>query len=90
MPPKNCKPGLISLCLTLLSGCASVQPSPDLPPIPSTCPIVSPCSLTASNPRTSGDLNLQLERAENDWAICAAVVDSIVKCQSEPADAKAR
>jgi hypothetical protein len=74
-----------------LSGCANVQPLQDLPPIPSTCPVVSPCTLSASSPQTAGDLNLQLERTENDWHICAARVDSIVKCQSEQStDAKAR
>lgn len=35
-----------------------------------------------SHPRTNSDLELDLERTEGAWALCAAKVDIIVDCQS--------
>lgn len=53
-----------------------------------TCAPVTPCSLPAAAPRTDGDLNLLIDRLEAAWAMCAAKVDTIIKCQDEASDAK--
>lgn len=75
--------GLILCCLILLQGCASAPPSPGPRLTLNTCAPVTPCSLPAAAPRTDGDLTLLIDRVEAAWAICAAKVDSIIKCQSE-------
>ncbi|MDH1522127.1 Rz1-like lysis system protein LysC [Achromobacter mucicolens] len=80
--------GLILCCLILLQGCASAPPSPGPRLTLNTCAPVTPCSLPAAAPRTAGDLNLQIDRVEAAWAICAAKVDSIIKCQSEADNAQ--
>ena len=38
----------------------------------------------------SGDLQRTIDRLEAAWAICAAQVDSIIRCQDGERDAKAR
>ncbi|MPS80910.1 MAG: hypothetical protein E2591_22830 [Achromobacter sp.] len=75
--------GLILCCLILLQGCVSAPPSPAPRLTLNTCAPVTPCSLPAAGPRSHGDLALLIERVEAAWAICAAKVDSIIKCQSE-------
>jgi hypothetical protein len=85
MKMPNCGPGLVCLCLALLSACASTAPSPAPRLIEQACPIVSPCTLPAVMVRANGDLNLALERAEAAWAECAAVVDMVAACQAKAA-----
>ncbi len=36
-----------------------------------------------SSPRTNSDLELDLERIEGAWALCAAKVDIIIECQAD-------
>ncbi|MEE2748893.1 MAG: Rz1-like lysis system protein LysC [Pseudomonadota bacterium] len=61
-------------------GC-SATPSQDIPPTVSTCPIVSPCQLSPVTLTNHRDLITALTTTENDWADCAAQIDSIVNCQ---------
>ena len=79
-------PGLSSLCLTLLVGCANVQPSPAPLLIETGCPAVVPCVLPATSPNTNGELLTDTERAELAWAECAAQVDMIYNHQQPRAD----
>jgi hypothetical protein len=44
---------------------------------------VQPCSLPAVRVRNNGDMNAALDQAEGAWALCAAVVDTIVECQAK-------
>ncbi|MCE9980040.1 Rz1-like lysis system protein LysC [Leclercia adecarboxylata] len=73
--------GLMSLCLTVLSGCSDDRPLPGPQVINLSCPKVTRCTLTESNPVSNGDLLVAKEQAEGDWAVCAAKVDMIVDCQ---------
>ncbi|NRA20988.1 MAG: hypothetical protein HRU05_10965 [Oceanospirillaceae bacterium] len=75
--------GLVLSCLLLLSACASDRPLPVPLLISNTCPILTPCSLMPSSPRTNSDLELDLERTEGAWALCAAKVDIIIDCQTD-------
>jgi hypothetical protein len=78
---KSYECGLLLLCLSLLCGCANVQPlsAPQL--IEIGCPRVTPCQLSASHPVSNGGLDDQLSVTESDWASCAAQIDSIYQCQ---------
>ncbi|MEA1606156.1 Rz1-like lysis system protein LysC [Pseudomonas spirodelae] len=78
--------GQIGLCLALLSGCATVPPSPEQTLIVTGCPAVVPCVLPASSPSTNGELLTETERAELAWAECAAQVDMIYSHQQPRAD----
>ncbi|MFY2090556.1 Rz1-like lysis system protein LysC [Achromobacter xylosoxidans] len=71
-----------------MQGCASALPSQGPRLTLNTCAPVTPCSLPAAAPRTDGDLNLLIDRLEAAWAICAAKVDTIIKCQDEASHAK--
>lgn len=82
--------GLWACCPLLFSACASVPPSPAPRLITMQCAPVVPCTLTESRPTTNGDLNVLLDQVENDWAVCAAQVDVIYRCQQEAQDAQAR
>ncbi len=83
--------GPIILYLMLLSACGSAQPLPVPMITVQQCPPVIPCSLTAANPQTNGDLNLLIEQVEADWAACAAQVDVTYQCQQQANnDAQAR
>ncbi|WP_218193663.1 Rz1-like lysis system protein LysC [Pseudomonas gelidaquae] len=73
--------GLISLCLTLLAGCASAPPSPAPQLTVTGCPAVVPCVLPATSPRSNGDQLTDQDRAETAWADCAAQVDMVYKHQ---------
>ncbi|WP_231562731.1 Rz1-like lysis system protein LysC [Cedecea neteri] len=64
-----------------LSGCGSVQPSPEVQLTVSGCPKVTQCRLERSSPRSNGDLNAVLDETEAAWATCADKVDTIVSCQ---------
>ncbi len=75
--------GLIVLCLLVLSGCASTRRLSVPTLTVQQCPKVIRCTLTATSPRTNGELNLALEQAQADWAMCAAQVDMIYNCQSD-------
>lgn len=77
--------GLISLCLMILSGCASGGEAPVPPLMVQSCPKVRACHLTAVSPKTNGELNLALEQAYADWAHCAAQIDMVVGCQNAEA-----
>ncbi|MET0322539.1 MAG: Rz1-like lysis system protein LysC [Duganella sp.] len=60
-----------------------MAPSPAPQLIENTCLVIQPCRLPAVNARSNGDLHLALERAEAAWGECAAVVDTIIRCQAE-------
>lgn len=81
MKTTNFANGLISLCLMLLAGCASVPPSPAPPLIVTGCPAVVPCELPATSPRNNGDQLTDQDRTEAAWADCAAQVDMVYKHQ---------
>lgn len=81
MKTTNYATGLISLCLTLLAGCASAPPSPAPLLIVTGCPAVVPCHLPAAGPLNNGDLLTDEDRAEAAWADCAAQVDIVYKHQ---------
>ncbi len=81
MKTKNCATGLISLCLTLLAGCASAPPSPAPQLTVTGCPAVVPCVLPATSPRNNGDQLTDQDRVEAAWADCAAQVDMVYKHQ---------
>ncbi|MFU1907409.1 Rz1-like lysis system protein LysC [Bordetella avium] len=82
--------GLILCCLLVLAGCTSAPPSPGPRVTLNTCAPVTPCTLPASQPKTNGDLKRTIDRLEAAWAICAAQVGSIIRCQERETDAKAR
>ncbi|WP_394351241.1 Rz1-like lysis system protein LysC [Metapseudomonas lalkuanensis] len=84
MKTATCSNGLTSLCLLLLTGCASAPPSPERPLTISGCPAVLPCTLPATTPTRSGDLLTDLDRLEAAWAECAAQVDAVYATQQEP------
>ncbi|WP_229224416.1 Rz1-like lysis system protein LysC [Duganella sp. SG902] len=67
----------------MLSGCGTTAPLPAPRLIASSCPRVQPCSLPAVRVRNNGDMNAALDQAEGAWALCAAVVDTIVECQAK-------
>lgn len=81
MKTPNYATGLISLCLTLLAGCASVPPSPAPQLTVTGCPAVVPCVLPATSPLNNGDQLTDQDRAEAAWAECAAQVDMVYKHQ---------
>ena len=81
----NSAPGPLFLCLALLSGCTSTPKSRAPQIIVNACPAVQRCSLPAVTAGNNGELQLALERAEGAWALCAAVVDTIVDCQAQAA-----
>ncbi len=81
MRTTNYANGLISLCLTLLGGCASAPPSPAPTLIVTGCPAVTPCVLPATSPLNNGDQLTDQDRAEAAWAECAAQVDMVYKHQ---------
>ncbi|WP_253282769.1 Rz1-like lysis system protein LysC [Cedecea davisae] len=64
-----------------LSGCGSVQRSPEVQLTVNGCPKVTQCRLERSAPRSNGDLNAVLDETEAAWAACADKVDTIVACQ---------
>ncbi|MEO1819470.1 MULTISPECIES: Rz1-like lysis system protein LysC [Pseudomonadaceae] len=73
--------GLILSCLLLLAGCASDPQSQAPPVIKIGCPAVTPCTLSAAQPQTNGQLLTDTEVIESDWAQCAAKVDAIIEHQ---------
>lgn len=83
MPTFAC--GLTSICLTLLAGCASAPPSPELRLIATGCPAVVPCTLSATKPDKNGALLNDQDVIENDWAQCAAQVDMVYQHQQAQA-----
>ncbi len=83
MRMKRYAAGLSALSLLWLSACASGPPSPAPRLTVNICATPDPCRLPASNPRTHGDLNLQVEITEGAWAECAAKVDAIIACHRQ-------
>nr|WP_238535554.1 Rz1-like lysis system protein LysC [Pseudomonas sp. PAMC 25886] len=81
MKTPNYAIGLISLCLTLLAGCASAPLSPAPQLTVTGCPAVVPCQLPATSPRNNGDQLTDQDRTEAAWADCAAQVDMVYKHQ---------
>ncbi|WP_218241382.1 Rz1-like lysis system protein LysC [Pseudomonas sp. Irchel 3E13] len=81
MKTTNSVPGLTSLCLLLLAGCASVPPSPAPTLIVTGCPAVVPCVLPATAPADNGTLLNDQDLVEQAWAECAAQVDRIYQHQ---------
>lgn len=73
--------GLTLFYLLTLSGCANVQPSPEVLLTVNGCPRVAQCRLEKSAARTNGDLLTALDEAEAAWAVCADKVDTIISCQ---------
>ena len=71
------RPGLLSLCLLQLAGCASAPPSAAPALTVTGCPLVTPCQLPATAPRNNGELLADAEALEAAWADCAAQVDLI-------------
>jgi len=45
------------------------------------CPMVTPCNLPPSSPKTNQDLSQDIRNIEAAWHACAAKVDVIVQCQ---------
>ncbi|MGK4329360.1 Rz1-like lysis system protein LysC [Lonsdalea quercina] len=84
---KRCGAGLMLGCQLMLSGCASVPPSPAVTLTVNGCPRLTPCRFPAANPLTNGDLNNQLDATEAALAMCADQVDMTMACQ-ESFDAK--
>lgn len=87
MKMKRYGAGLMLGCLLMLSGCASVPPSPAVTLTVNGCPRLTPCRFPAASPQTNGDLNNQLDATEAALVICADQVDIILACQ-ESFDAK--
>ena len=81
MKTTNYATGLLSLCLTLLAGCANAPPSPAPQLTVTGCPAVVPCHLPATSPLNNGDLLTDEDRAEAAWADCASQVDMVYKHQ---------
>ncbi|WP_350310269.1 Rz1-like lysis system protein LysC [Pseudomonas sp. lyk4-R2A-8] len=77
----NYATGLLSLCLTLLAGCASAPSSPAPQLTVTGCPAVVPCQLPATSPLVNGDQLTDQDRVEAAWAECAAQVDMIYQHQ---------
>ncbi|WP_238588338.1 Rz1-like lysis system protein LysC [Pseudomonas fluorescens] len=75
----------MSLCLTLLAGCANDPPSPEPLLIATGCPAVVPCTLSATKPDNNGALLNDQDVTEGDWAQCAAQVDMVYQCQQSQA-----
>ena len=65
--------GLTLFCLLTLSGCANVQPSPEVLLTVNGCPRVTQCRLEKSAARTNGDLLTALDEAEAAWAVSCGV-----------------
>ncbi|OZI23026.1 hypothetical protein CAL26_05960 [Bordetella genomosp. 9] len=80
--------GLMAYCLMTLQACAPTQPSPGPTLMLNSCPAVTPCVLPATAPTSNGDLNLAIERAETAWAVCAAQVDAVYRCQTKANNAQ--
>ncbi|MGQ5524834.1 Rz1-like lysis system protein LysC [Chitinimonas sp. PSY-7] len=78
-----CRLGALCLYLLMLSGCASVPPSPVRPIIVNGCPLLTPCQLPASKATQNRDLLQQIEATELAWAVCAAQVDMTITCQKD-------
>ncbi|WP_232925245.1 MULTISPECIES: Rz1-like lysis system protein LysC [Pseudomonas] len=78
----NYATGLLSLCLTLLAGCASAPPSPAPQLTVTGCPAVVPCQLPGTSPLVNGDQLTDQDRVEAAWAECAAQVDMIYQHQA--------
>ena len=78
--------GLTLFCLLTLSGCANVQPSPEVLLTVNGCPRVTQCRLERSAPRSNGDLNAVLDETEAAWAVCADKVDTIIACQERDSE----
>ncbi|WDD95936.1 Rz1-like lysis system protein LysC [Burkholderia sp. FERM BP-3421] len=83
MTMRSCASGRLLPCLMMLCACTSTPPSPAPAPILNSCAPASRCTLPATSLRDNGDLRAALARAESAWAECAAVVDTIVVCQSD-------
>ncbi|WP_218187487.1 Rz1-like lysis system protein LysC [Pseudomonas sp. NBRC 111118] len=81
MKSRNCRSGLIALCLMLLAGCAKDRPSQAPTLTVSGCPVVVPCTLQATSPASNGQLLTDQERTELAWAECAAQVDLVYQHQ---------
>ncbi|MFJ2987745.1 Rz1-like lysis system protein LysC [Collimonas sp. NPDC087041] len=78
-----CKPGLILLCLTLLSSCGTAPPQRAPTLLVNACPAVTRCSRQAATLTTNGSMLLALERAKAALTMCAAKVDTVVDCQEK-------
>lgn len=90
MKTPNCAIGLLSLCLLLLTGCASAPPSQAPQVIETGCPAVTPCSLPPASLNSNGELLTEAEVLEAAWAECAAQVDTIHTHQTAQGPAHGR
>lgn len=79
MKTKNYPIGLLLTCLLLLSACAKDHASPVPVIIKTGCPAVTACTLSPTNPVSNGELLSDTETMENDWAKCAAKVDTVIQ-----------
>ncbi|MFK8257781.1 Rz1-like lysis system protein LysC [Erwinia sp. AnSW2-5] len=86
---KHFNTGAMLLCLTGLSGCSSIPPSPPPTIIWRGCPIVSSCSIPASQPETQGDLLYTIRQLEQALLTCGLQVETLKQCQ-EQHDVKAQ
>ncbi|EOI7441072.1 Rz1-like lysis system protein LysC [Yersinia enterocolitica] len=80
--------GLILPCLMILSGCASVPPSPVPQITVNGCPKVTACLFPATSPLTNGDLSDDIDQLEAALHACAAQVDTVLACQQGTPDVK--
>lgn len=77
--------GLTLSCLLLLGACANAPPSPERQIIVTGCPVVTPCTLSATKPDKNGELLDDQDATEADWASCAAKVDMVYQEQQKAA-----
>ncbi|WP_262502146.1 Rz1-like lysis system protein LysC [Pseudomonas lundensis] len=69
----------------VLQGCESAQPLREQTLIEYGGPVVTRCTLRATAPALNGDLLSDTEQVEQDWATCAAKVDSVYEYQQKRA-----
>lgn len=79
---KTLKRGVVSLSLSILSACSTVKTIPPL----NQCPSITTCQLRSYTIEHNEDLVEALLQVEEDWAFCAAKVETIVKCQERARD----
>lgn len=75
--------GAGSLCLALLAGCMSAQPSQEQTLTVLGCPVVTPCSLLPAAPQNNAGLSDDNDYLQAAWAECAAQVDAVYQYQQQ-------
>nr|WP_310617852.1 Rz1-like lysis system protein LysC [Pantoea cypripedii] len=80
---QHCATGLLLLCLTMLSGCTPVPPSPAPEIIWTGCPRVTSCLIPGNSLKTAGDLAADNRRLESALVSCGLQVETIKDCQEQ-------